>query len=260
MNTSAGSGTGFYGKIPSHGDFLSRHLPKSFIESLDAWIQSGLAHCKETLGESWLDKYLTSPVWHFALSAGICDQQAWVGVLMPSVDRVGRYFPLIIAAPHDGNVVPIESLHAYRAWFEQANGLALSTLDDGFAFEQFEAAVPSLALTPVERPPRSDVQHSVTAVNGLRYGLSEPDLLPDFYPRLVTDLLGELYAAHSVWWAAGSADIEGSLLVSQGLPGQRGYSAMLDGSWASAGWGDRGDAFAAPAEPPADADDQPYTA
>ena len=47
----------------------------------------------------WLDGYLASPSWRFLLMPGVMDGQPWAGVLMPSVDRVGRYYPLTIARP-----------------------------------------------------------------------------------------------------------------------------------------------------------------
>jgi type VI secretion system protein ImpM len=82
---------GFYGKIPARGDFVSRGLANSFLSTWDQWLQSALLASKEQLGDQWLDFYLTSPIWHFVLSAGICDQNVWAGILMPSVDKVGRY-------------------------------------------------------------------------------------------------------------------------------------------------------------------------
>ena len=34
---------GFFGKLPSHGDFLSRRLPRSFVDPWDSWLQSRTA-------------------------------------------------------------------------------------------------------------------------------------------------------------------------------------------------------------------------
>src|SRR5512139_3843786 len=88
---------GWYGKIPNLGDFASRRLPSRFIVAWDDWLQRALASSRAQLGGQWLDLYLTSPVWRFLLMPGVCGSAAWAGVLMPSVDRVGRYFPLTIA-------------------------------------------------------------------------------------------------------------------------------------------------------------------
>ena len=88
---------GFYGKVASRGDFIERNLPKDFQRSWDAWLSAGLQTSRQQLGEHWLDAYLTSPLWRFALAPGVCGSEAMTGVLMPSIDRVGRYFPLTIA-------------------------------------------------------------------------------------------------------------------------------------------------------------------
>ena len=102
---------GFYGKLPARGDFVQRNLPRSFIDPWDNWLQEALAGSREQLGEQWLRSYLTSPVWRFALSGGLCGEQVVAGVLIPSVDRVGRYFPLAITALLPETVEPL-MLHA----------------------------------------------------------------------------------------------------------------------------------------------------
>ena len=67
---------------------------------------------------------------------------------MPSVDKVGRYFPLTIASgvPGDGHI--LDWLCNQRDWFDQAEKLARSTLGNDYHFEAFDAALlamPSLA-------------------------------------------------------------------------------------------------------------------
>jgi type VI secretion system protein ImpM len=50
------------------------------------------------LGEDWLPTWNMAPIWRFALSPGCCGRDAVLGLWMPSVDRVGRQFPLTFAA------------------------------------------------------------------------------------------------------------------------------------------------------------------
>ena len=61
---------GFYGKLPSHGDFLRRRVSDAFVGGWDAWLQECLAASRAALGERWLDVYLTSPAWRFVCAAG----------------------------------------------------------------------------------------------------------------------------------------------------------------------------------------------
>ena len=85
---------GWYGKLPGLGDFAARRLDKAMVGVWDGWLQDGLQALRQQSG--WLDAYLQSPVWCFALGAGVLGPQRWLGVMMPSVDAVGRYFPLAI--------------------------------------------------------------------------------------------------------------------------------------------------------------------
>jgi type VI secretion system ImpM family protein len=94
---------GWFGKIPALGDFVSRRLPPEFIEPWDQWLSEELFGAQQALGANWLQSYLNAPIWRFALTPGALDAQHWLGVLMPSVDRIGRQFPLTFAAsfaPH----------------------------------------------------------------------------------------------------------------------------------------------------------------
>ncbi len=89
----------WFGKLPFLGDFASRRLPESFIKPWDDWLQPGLAAARESIGDRWLDLYLTFPVWRFVVPAGLLGDANWIGVLLPSIDRVGRCFPLTICEP-----------------------------------------------------------------------------------------------------------------------------------------------------------------
>ena len=89
-----GNAPGFFGKLPSHGDFVSRRLPTELLAGLEAWLDAGLQHSRDSLGDGWLQTYLSSPIWCFSASADCCGAQPFAGVLMPSLDRVGRYYSL----------------------------------------------------------------------------------------------------------------------------------------------------------------------
>ena len=111
--------TGFYGKLPCLGDFVTRRLPRELIAPWDQWLQESLTSSRTQLGNDWLDRYLTSPLWRFVLSPGVAGQVGWTGVLMPSVDRVGRYFPLTLSCPLPAGTNPATVLEV-SDWFEQA--------------------------------------------------------------------------------------------------------------------------------------------
>lgn len=85
--------TGWYGKLPGLGDFVQGRLPADFVARWDTWLQEGITDSKAVLRETWLDSYLTAHIWHFVLMPGVLNGQCWAGVWMPSVNKVGRYFP-----------------------------------------------------------------------------------------------------------------------------------------------------------------------
>jgi len=62
---------GFYGKLPSHGDFVRRRVTSEFLDTWDAWLARCIDSSHGVLGGDWLDAYLTSPIWHFALGSGV---------------------------------------------------------------------------------------------------------------------------------------------------------------------------------------------
>lgn len=97
MNQSFVPAAGFFGKVPSRGDFVRGGLPADFVAPWDAWCQRMMSDSRNALGEVWEAAWLEAPVWCFALSPGACGEGAALGVWLPSVDRVGRYFPLTIA-------------------------------------------------------------------------------------------------------------------------------------------------------------------
>jgi type VI secretion system protein ImpM len=144
LDTRLDERVGWYGKIPALGDFASRRLPTPFVHAWDDWLQSSIAESRNSLGEAWLSTYLHGPIWRFILMAGTCGERAWIGILMPSVDRVGRYFPLTIAADMGTTVAAVECLASSSDWFGAAEAAALGVLDPQATIDSFEARMMSL--------------------------------------------------------------------------------------------------------------------
>ena len=90
--------TGLYGKLPAHGDFIRRRLPDSFVTPWDAWLQAGILAAREALGDGFAEAWSQAPAWCFRLPPGVCGPDAAAGLLLASEDRVGRLFPLTLAA------------------------------------------------------------------------------------------------------------------------------------------------------------------
>ncbi|MEZ5591273.1 MAG: type VI secretion system-associated protein TagF [Gammaproteobacteria bacterium] len=223
---------GFYGKLPARGDFVQRNLPRSFIDPWDDWLQEALAGSREQLGEQWLRSYLTSPVWRFALCGGLCGEQAVAGVLIPSVDRVGRYFPLAITALLPDTVEPLVLAEQARSWYESVESLILQGLEDDLDFEQYATEVSQLAA------PQLGESTVEAAANKQNWCCPVTDLttLRQLRATLTPLLLRRAFGAYSVWWTQGSEHIAPCLLLCSGLPAVPGYAALLAGQWERWDW------------------------
>lgn len=135
---------GLFGKLPARGDFVRAGLPGDFVAAWDDWLQDVLAASRAQLGAAWLPAFLKAPVWRFLLPPGRCGAGGVLGVLLPSVDRVGRYFPLTLAAV----MPPAEAAPDDAAWLDAAVAAGLAALE--------RDAAPDEVLHLLPPPPAGD--------------------------------------------------------------------------------------------------------
>jgi len=232
---------GYHGKVPTHGDFISRGLPNTFIGPWDIWLQEAIYSSRKQLGDNWLNYYLTSPLYRFVLSPGICGESAWMGVLMPSVDKVGRYYPMTISLMAHETTNPFVALQKHNDWFEKIELLALSCLKNGFNLDNFYQQICQLATNTVSQPP-DKVKPLTIQMNELafpaawRQPLMSIGTMPDILPSVLDKLLKDHCFAYSLWWTQGSEHVSPSLLICTDLPPFDGIAAMFDGNWQQWGW------------------------
>lgn len=107
---------GYYGKIPSLGDFITRRVAQNTISVWDNWLRHSLYEAKSALPpNSWNDQYYTSAVWNFIMPPSICGERM-IGLIAASVDRVGRQFPFTLFQPlnlPNGTVLRLEQIMAF---------------------------------------------------------------------------------------------------------------------------------------------------
>lgn len=232
---------GFFGKLPERGDFLCRRLPGEFVRAWDTWLQSGLLDFRERCGEPWLEAYLVGPIWRFLIPSGIAGTATWAGILMPSVDRVGRYFPLTIAgaAPEHGN--PLAVLAHTETWLECLQTLALDALDGRLTVEQLDSALVDLgaigfegsSIEPPGMSPPSDAP-------GWRLGLRKPLRIKESLPAVAHLALTALFGHYELWWTEGAERVPPSLLVNRRPLDAAALSSLYTGVWPTDCWIDLG--------------------
>jgi type VI secretion system protein ImpM len=220
---------GWYGKLAMLGDFASRRLPQEFVAVCDSWLAHGVEASRAQLGERWLDVYLTGPLWRFAWAPGVVDAQWWLGVMMPSVDKVGRYFPLMIARHAAALPGTPEGLNHLQAWYGHLSAAALGTLHPGATLEDFESA---LAHAPVAGEAAFVPLATADVLPGrVRHTLPGAASLLTWAQGLLVDDALQGFAGHSLWWPDHAESPDNSLSVSQGLPPAQHFSELLEGRW-----------------------------
>lgn len=216
---------GIFGKLPAHGDFVSRHLPSNFISVWDEWLQCSVAGSRELAGEGWLDDYLTSPMWRFALRSGVVNESAWVGVLVPSVDSVGRYFPLTITIPVGSSINLFDYMASNGHVFEMLEAAALSTLQDQLDVDQLVNLLEGQAAAL-----SSDEISGVTVHRQGRVmigGCSEASRYAVLLQKQFNDA-----KSYSLWMTGETVNAPATTFIADGLPTVHEYTSMLNGYWA----------------------------
>ncbi len=189
----AGVAVGFWGKLPTRGDFLRAGLPASFLDPWDGWLSGALAASRAILGERWAAAWREAPIWRFALAPGLAGPEAAIGALMPSVDRVGRYFPLTVARVGGPAGSPAGLVAAHGGWLEAAVAAGLAAVMEDLAPEALAARL---------------------AEPGVGEGLAPP---------------AEALAAADpcLWWSEGGPRVAAGWRGGTRLPDGAGFAAML---------------------------------
>ena len=87
-------GFGLFGKLPQKRDFITFGIAGEVLVPLETWLQTAVAASRSELGRGWEEVYLVAPIWRFWIGADVFGANC-AGALMPSVDGIGRFFPLL---------------------------------------------------------------------------------------------------------------------------------------------------------------------
>jgi len=228
---------GFYGKLPVRGDFLSRRLPGEFVSAWDVWLQHAINTSREQLGDQWLEIYLTSPIWRFVLNGGLCGRNRWAGLMMPSVDSVGRYFPLTVAVQIPQSIQLAVVLGTASKWFDEVGNLVLSALESDLDVEEFDNALRQLDF-PNQRIAGSvannDKNNSGYGKASFHITLHDTEEISLGLNRLSCKVLDAFMPSYSLWNSVASKGMNAELIACEGLPAIETYVALLRGDWVEA--------------------------
>lgn len=232
------SNLGFFGKIPLTGDFIHRRMSSVFMNRWDEWLKINILHSQKKLGERWLPIYSQSPMWRFCIAPGVIDNKAYLGIMIPSVDSVGRYFPLTVAQPVDPKAIPFILSDTANQWFQNIEDLLLDLLE-GYEpnLQVFDAKIAALEPKWIDAvAPIPTGQAAMDKAFSLRLEVGSAATINHSVSSMMLHNLAESKKGFTFWWNEGSEAYQPSILMSDKLPAMDQFCALLDGSWQEHQW------------------------
>lgn len=204
---------GAFGKMPALGDFLRMDLPQGFVGPWDKWLQQALLSAREALGERWQGCYFSAPIWRFGLSAGVAGSAPMLGVMMSSVDRVGRSFPLTLGVPLPEAADTVLTHLLAGTTFEALEQIALLALEDDMTKEALRESLVGLSC------PAGTSAATLWPEGGgalLLKGASPDRLAPELAAALVGGVAGGGARQPTIWSAQDETGLR--MMLCDGLP------------------------------------------
>ncbi|MGH8138204.1 MAG: type VI secretion system-associated protein TagF [Steroidobacteraceae bacterium] len=244
-----GATVGFFGKLPSNGDFIERRVGGAFRDLWDDWMQRCMVESQRELGGRWLDCYLTSPMWRFFLCDGVAGAASYAGVLLPSVDRVGRYFPLTVVVELPADIPAAEFARAASDWFGDVEHLCADALQNpDFELANFDAALAASAAKLAGVDQLAAARAFPAASPQWHWPSRSVDAIADAVSAPLMGLAQGALRPMTMWWTEGSELVQPSVLLVRSLPRPDSFGALLAGTWDDGRWD--GEVAPAPAMAP----------
>jgi len=220
---------GLFGKLSAKRDFIALATPRPFLEAWEPWIQACMSASRHQLNAQWQSAFLSAPVWRFWLGAEIAGATV-AGSIMPSVDGVGRYYPLTLLAVADpAHSIPPPDQDAQESWFAAAEAFLLATLDQTMSYDEIA--------TRLDAMPAPRTEASVTPTATIR-AIGERMAGAITAGRQFQDALAalrrsnhEASAAASFWWTEGGGNFPPMALCARGMPDPFQFVIMLTGAF-----------------------------
>ncbi len=204
---------GLYGKHPAFGDFIAAGLGEGW-RGLADWAETSLGAWREAAGPDWQARFDAAPALCFWIGPALTGQQALRGAWMPSRDRTGRRFPLVVAQA--GGPPPV--LDAAQDFYRAAL-VALTRLLGTQSFDPRETA------QDLQLPPAPG-----GAPGWPTFWAGNPELpVQDLIAQLAAADHAHATAGRSYWWFSGPGGRPSGLLACQGWPGTDELSWLIAG-------------------------------
>ncbi len=222
---------GLYGKMPSHRDFLATGIPGSVLHPFETWLHAGVGASRIALGSRWEELFLVTRSGGSS-SGSVCSARPLTGALMPSVDSVGRYFPLVLAGlPPKGSAF-LPSAVRSDAWYRALDERLLLALAEDFTGgpDAVLAGLPEPDLVPAAQPQdgpilAGPVRHGLAAAAGEDAEAATGAVLEALRPLDLADAA----AGRCYLWTAGGASFGARAFSSSGVPDPDVFVSLMSG-------------------------------
>ncbi|WP_422848584.1 type VI secretion system-associated protein TagF [Acidovorax sp. M14] len=223
----------WYGKLPSLGDFVGRRMPHALASEWDAWMREGMEQLRLADETSWSDTFVNAPLWFFITSLSTLGSPV-IGALAPSMDRVGRYYPITVMAtaphvgcPFAGDLQVKEFLAGARSAIVDARRRTLSVdeLDRRVSLlpSPFDTTLPGEREPSLIQDILSDLNEASQAHQATASDLTEHIALPAGEWRTHAAHFGE----QSLWWISPTHRLGYRELVHHGKADRRLFARLF---------------------------------
>ncbi|MDL2398814.1 type VI secretion system-associated protein TagF [Rhizobium mayense] len=231
---------GYFGKVPSVGDFVFRALPVRMTEVWASQMQRWLAAARPIGGASFQESFLTSPVWRFALARDVVSPEAWVGLFAGSIDRVGREFPFTVMISVDLDPVARQPIATIDALFDPLETRMLAFMEEHATREELVAEIDVCAealRAALKRLPADGDRELLMPRDGEdMLCLSGPVQHGSSRTAYSWTGAGDGASRLCLWWHDDTRTQPAALSVSRGLPAAQAAIPFLLGEWLKHGW------------------------
>src|SRR5262245_57038135 len=201
------------------------NLPRSVLDPFETWLQSAVAASRNELRDDWQEHYLVAPIWRFWIGSAILGVDC-AGSLVPSVDKVGRFFPLtILYCADSGQSIVAPAFDPQDAWYSAIEQRLLGVLQEDAEIDVNRLAdglnLPESAVTAPEPQPAKFKGGFVWQGESGMQGCPLPNLMAaDYWASM---------KARSFWWTSGGSASGQLVYARNGLPDPFFYTNMIKG-------------------------------
>jgi len=184
---------GWYGKLPSAGDFLQRRFPETLINQWTHWFQVGLVNWQRNAEERQASGRLFShaPVWNFVVPPMLDSQLIQMGCLLPACDSVGRHYPVCAQRTFTTMQWSPQMLSMAGEWYQQLGSALKHAVHHCYSAEQLDQA-----LLAIPAPPDPAAERRSDILDVLGYG----DNISTLSWKQVSDCFDPQHYT-SFWWS-----------------------------------------------------------